>query len=123
MAEIGQIEQVATDIFDPREGGGEFRLHPNIAHYYHQKIADLRATLTGETRSPEAIELVRQLIERIVLTPTRNDAKPSLTITLEGHMAAILALATKQKAPLDESDATLKVTKLVAGARLSLIHI
>jgi hypothetical protein len=38
-------------------------------------------------------------------------------LTLEDHIAGIFAMAANATAPLDESDASVKVTKLVAGAR------
>ena len=93
------------------------RIHPNMAGYYRKKIADLGPALTEPSSRPQAVEIVRKLIDRIVLTPTEQDGKKTLSITLEGHMAGILAMAANAKAPLDESDACVKVTKLVAGAR------
>jgi len=46
---------------------------------------------------------------------TSNSA---LSVSLYGRLAGILAMATKAEAPLDESDAPMKVTKLVAGGMI-----
>jgi DNA invertase Pin-like site-specific DNA recombinase len=92
------------------------RIHPSMAKHYRLQIEALRATLTGPEAAHDAVEIVRGLIDRIVLTPADQNVAKALYITLEGHIAGILALATKAKAPLDEGDACVSVTKLVAGA-------
>jgi site-specific DNA recombinase len=63
----------------------------------------------------EAAEIVRKLIDRIELKPVIRQGRNTLSITLYGRLAGILAMATKTKTPLDESDAPMKVTKMVAG--------
>jgi hypothetical protein len=68
-----------------------------MAGYYRKKIADLRPAPTEEASRPQAVEVVRKLIERIVLTPVEEDGKKTLSITLEGHMAGILAIAANAK--------------------------
>ena len=91
------------------------RLHPNMAEYYRTQIAGLRAALTEDGRHRQAAEIVRKLVDRIELEPVvRNDRK-TLSVSLYGRLAGILAMATKAKAPLDESGAPIRVTKLVAG--------
>ena len=91
------------------------RLHPNMAGYYRAQIADLRTALTESGRRMEAAEIVRKLIDRIELSPVVRQGRKTLSVSLYGRLAGILAMATKAKAPLDESDASMKVTKLVAG--------
>jgi site-specific DNA recombinase len=116
---ISELEDIKRELESRLADTSEevVRIHPNMAGYYREKVASLSTALTGETSSPEAVEIVRQLIDRIVLTPAGNDDDRYLSVTLEGHMAGILALAMKENAPLGENDANLKVTKLVAGAR------
>ena len=88
-----------------------------MATYYRKKVGDLRSALTGD-HFHETAEIIRSLIEEILLTPVEKEGRKSLSINLNGDIASILALAAKAKAPLDESDASLRVTKkLVAGAR------
>ena len=91
------------------------RLHPNMAEYYRMQVAGLRAALTENGQQREAAEIVRQLVDRIELSPVSRSGKKSLSVSLYGQLAGILAMATKAKAPLDESDASVVVTKLVAG--------
>jgi site-specific DNA recombinase len=91
------------------------RLHPNMAEYYRTQIADLRAALTEAGGRMQAAEIVRKLVDRIELSPVVRSGRKTLSVSLYGRLAGILAMATKAKAPLDESDAPMRVTKLVAG--------
>jgi site-specific DNA recombinase len=91
------------------------RLHPNMAQYYRTQIAGLRAALTEDGRHREAAEIVRKLVDRIEPSPVLRQGRKTLSVSLYGRLAGILAMATKAKAPLDESDAPIRVTKLVAG--------
>jgi site-specific DNA recombinase len=43
-------------------------IHPNMAGYYRNQVAQLREALSGNGQT-EAIDLIRKLIDRIVLTP------------------------------------------------------
>jgi hypothetical protein len=105
--------------------GGDtgIRLHPNMATYYRAHIGDLRTALTESGSRMEAAEIVRKLIDRIELCPVVRKGRSTLSVSLYGRLAGILAMATKAKAPLDESDAPMKVTKLVAGAGSGLCDI
>ena len=91
------------------------RFHPNMAEYYRTQVAGLRAALSEDGRRREACEIVRKLVDRIELSPVVRGGRKSLSVSLYGRLAGILAMATKAKAPLDESDASVMVTKLVAG--------
>jgi hypothetical protein len=62
-------------------------------------------------------------VDRIELSPVVKNGRKTLSIGLYGRLAGILAMATKAKAPLDESDTPMKVTKLVAGAGSGLCDI
>jgi site-specific DNA recombinase len=73
--------------------------------------------LAKDGRQREAADIVRKLVDRIELNPVVRGGRKSLSVSLYGRLAGILAMATKAKAPLDESDASVMVTKLVAGAR------
>lgn len=45
------------------------RLHPNLSELYRQKVADLHLALADPQIGPEALALLRSLIERIVVRP------------------------------------------------------
>jgi hypothetical protein len=65
------------------------RLHPNLAALYRQKVADLRAALAAPETRAEALEIVRGLVERVMVTP----AADGFEIELTGAIAAMIALA------------------------------
>ena len=58
-------------------------LHPNMAEVYRAKIARLADALHDEHERSEATEIIRGLIDRIVLTPKDEDGRRSLSIDLE----------------------------------------
>ena len=119
-----RVKDKMTDLED-RKAGLEARLkdgedsvvllHPNMAAYYRDKVAQLRAALSGNGQA-EATDLIRKLIDRIVLTPVEDEkGRKTLSIDLHGHLAGILSLAIKAKKPLGESGFPVESVKLVAG--------
>jgi site-specific DNA recombinase len=114
MAELEERRDALRSRLAASENAG-VRLHPNMAEYYRTQIADLRAALTEDGRQRQAAEIVRKLIDRIELSPVVRSGRKTLSVSLYGRLAGILGMATKAKAPLDESDAPIRVTKLVAG--------
>jgi hypothetical protein len=86
---------------------------------YREEVGRLREALNDESRRDEAAELVRGLVESIVLNPAADGGgKKTLTIDLKGHLAGILALgsATKKKKGANGAPDLEKQIKLVAGA-------
>ena len=77
------------------------RIHPNLSKLYEAKVAQLTEVLNEEAHKAEAIEIVRSLIDRVVLTPD-PDSK-AMRADLFGDIAAILALcdaaSTNKKLP------------------------
>jgi hypothetical protein len=78
------------------------------------ELVALRPELAKERT--EAAEIVRGLIDRIVLTPKKEDGRKSLSVDLEGA----LALAVNDERPLAGSGLSGAVTTVVAGAGLGL---
>lgn len=76
-------------------------LHPNMAEVYHRKIRELHSALTGEDSKTEAAEILRTLIEAIILMPEDGE----LAIYLSGDLAGILTLAQNKTKPLARSAA------------------
>ncbi|MCC7266684.1 MAG: zinc ribbon domain-containing protein [Caulobacteraceae bacterium] len=66
-------------------------LHPQMAHHYAKSVTNLVGALDSGDQRNEAQELLRSLIDRIVLTP--NAAHTSLQIDLHGDLAGILSVA------------------------------
>jgi site-specific DNA recombinase len=69
-------------------------LHPNMGEIYRRKVSALATALGNTETRLEAAELIRTLVERVILTPEDGQ----LGIQLRGALAGILAVATTQKA-------------------------
>jgi hypothetical protein len=94
------------------------RLHPNIADVYRQRVADLQAALSSDDAA-QARELVRSLVDEIVLVP--EDGK--LRVEVRGALAAILSIsaAGNAKSPSVAAEALASQIKMVAGTRFELM--
>ena len=75
------------------------RLHPNLAEVYRSKVSALAASLQRQD-NPEALELLRGLIDGVTLTPA---AGGGFTIGLIGEIAALIRLG-QSGASNDNSD-------------------
>jgi site-specific DNA recombinase len=90
-------------------------LHPTMATRYREQVANLAAVLNSEEHRAEAADLLRSLVDRIVIQ-TPNE-KGRLEIDLHGDLAGILTLASNKKdGPLEASDPSVQQVKMVAGA-------
>ncbi|WP_407929384.1 recombinase family protein [Jannaschia marina] len=69
-------------------------LHPGLADVFARKVEGLIAALNEEGAKTEAGELIRGLIDRIVLTPD-TDAPNGHVVALQGELAGILGLCGK----------------------------
>ncbi len=91
----------------------EVELHPNIAELYGRKVAELQSLLTDESSRPQAMELIRAMIDRIEVHKGEERDKPE--VILIGALSEILAFTqgNTTAAPNDDSGRVL----MVAGAR------
>ena len=112
--------------------------HPSMAQRYHEEVQRLIESLNEEDHRAEAAELIRSLIDKVVLTP--DNERQSLVIDLHGDLAGILSVATGEAhktiaenlnktlgdpsgPPEDSADALDQIgkqRKLVAGERSQL---
>lgn len=67
------------------------RLMPNLGAAYRRNLAQLRERLGGEKQNREALNIARQLIDRVVLHPAPPRQPPGITV--EGHLARMLTIA------------------------------
>ena len=108
------LEQVLTDAEEPPP-----LLHPSMAEIYRSRLTGLHEALSREETRTEAAEIIRSLVDEIVLTPEDGELK----IDLRGDLAGILAIATNGKRPipagngLSEKLASKTQVQLVAGER------
>ena len=87
-------------------------LHPAMAFRYQEEIERLLHTINDDECRAEATEIIRSLVDRIVLTP--NEDGSDLQIDLHGDLAGIISIARKGEDPLETSDFETMVLKLVA---------
>jgi site-specific DNA recombinase len=87
-------------------------LHPSMADLYRSKVEELASALQREDTRLEASEMLRGLIDSIVLTPEEGQ----LRIELRGNLAAMLTVAQQTKRSPETGDLLVPV-QLVAGAR------
>ena len=64
------------------------RLHPKLAELYQKKVSDLHVALRDPSTRSEAIELLRGLINEVILYPTDT----GFEIELVGEIAKMIAL-------------------------------
>ena len=86
-------------------------LHPSMADLYRSKVEELASALQREDTRLEASEMLRGLIDSIVLTPEKGQ----LRIELRGNLAAMLTAAQQTKRSPETGDLLVPV-QLVAGA-------
>ena len=86
-------------------------LHPTMADLYRSKVQKLAEALQREDTRLEASEMLRGLIDAIVLTPEKGQ----LRVELRGNLAAMLIAAQETKRSPDTGDLLVPV-QLVAGA-------
>ncbi len=76
-------------------------------------MADLHEALQCDDTRVEAAEIIRSLVDEIVLTPEDGE----LRIDLKGELAGILAMSSGSKKPAAAMRGGLEQVKVVAGAR------
>jgi site-specific DNA recombinase len=86
-------------------------LHPRMAEIYRGKVADLHAAINeGEAIRAEATDILRSLIDAIVLTPEGGELK----IELRGDLVGVLSVAGNKTSP-SSSDGLVSQVEMVAG--------
>ena len=73
-------------------------VHPNIGELYAKKVRELPALLADDTTRPQAMDIIRSLIDRVVVTEGVERGKPD--VLLVGGLAAILAFGQNNTATL-----------------------
>lgn len=114
--------QELTRLLETTEAEPTVRLHPAMGKRYRQAIEGLVATLEAEGRgliaATGALDILRGLIDRVVVTPDASRSR--LVVDLHGDLASILALALgKGKAEIGAAF-ELSETQLVAEDRYQL---
>lgn len=87
----GQLQQLSQD------NERVFEFLPNLGMVYERNIDDLRQSLRYEETRSSAIELLRSLIDKVVLKPSETKG---VDIEIEGRLAAILHYLQGNTQPL-----------------------
>jgi site-specific DNA recombinase len=97
------------------------RLHPNLPALYKNKVRQLTAALNEPGTAAQAGEIMRGLIDRIVLTPGNG----SLKAELNGNLARLMAFAEPRRNKADSAGSTVEpaLLSVVAGAGFGLCDI
>jgi len=89
-------------------------LHPNLASLYRDKIEALADALQASDSRAEAFEIIRSLVDKVVLTPVDDE----LQIDLHGDLAGVLQLCNAgKKKPAASFEERARQIKMVAGGR------
>jgi site-specific DNA recombinase len=83
--EARQDNLTARLAYIPQEGPD---LHPGIAETYRRRIERLTETLSHPSNALEAADTIREIIDRVVVTP--GEKRGSYSITLQGELGTIL---------------------------------
>ncbi len=87
--------------------------HPKLAQVYRAKVRDVLAAYTNEASRAQAQDVIRRLIERIVLTPVDG----VLRVEMTGDLAAMLMISpagTRKNTPEAVASGARQI-KMVAG--------
>jgi site-specific DNA recombinase len=87
------------------------RLHPRLAEIYRDKVATLHTALADPEERDEALKILRSLIDRVVVRPSKIDR--SLKIELVGEIANMVDLLPG--AETADSEPYRNSVKVVAG--------
>ncbi len=120
QAKLDQLEAERTDLTArlAAPAPSPVRLHPNLADAYHAKVAALRNALEQEATRDEALQIIRSLIEKVVI---HASPQGGCEVELVGEIAAMVAVSVnldnKKAAPEGTAfdDRTMSSVKLVAG--------
>ena len=88
-------------------------MHPNIGELFTKKVRELPALLTDDTTRPQTMDIIRSLIDRVVVAEGVERGKPD--VVLVGDLAAILAYTQNNTATLISENGGRVL--MVAGAR------
>ena len=96
-AKGGERERLEAELAGLEQQAGPLELHPAALELYASAVDDLRLALAGDGAAPEAIALMRQLVDRIVIQPAGAGRPPG--ITLYGRLAELLAKPVRVLGP------------------------
>jgi DNA repair exonuclease SbcCD ATPase subunit len=89
-------------------------VHPNLAAVYRKRVEELESLLEDTEHKDQAMELIRSLLDKIVLTPKEEGG--GLNAVLHGDLARILVLCSTGQHETEQQKA------LCTGGAGGLLH-
>ncbi|SDE68929.1 hypothetical protein [Ruegeria marina] len=86
-----RIADLDAELLEPASTA--LRLHPNLSELYRTKVAELAQTLSDPEIRTESLEIIRGLIERVIV---RHEGE-CIMLELEGALTAMISLAQNDK--------------------------
>ena len=114
MAALERERDFIRGRLDSNPDADVIRLHPNLSALYADKVANLENALYEEESREEAGEIIRTLVDKIVLSPVEDGLRGEL----HGDIVGILAMcdAPDPQKELPGSNETESQFSVVAGA-------
>ncbi len=111
LARLGEMEQRKADLERDISTAAPPapRLHPNLAELYRRKVENLHEALSDPATHTEAIEILRGLVERVVMHPIDK----GFEVELVGEIANMVKLPTDVGS--SDRDPFRSSVKVVAG--------
>ena len=119
--ELDSIVIRRTEIEASLEGKEEapVLLHPNMSSRYYKEVTGLIQALNREETRAEAADLLRSLIDKIVLKP--KECGKEYAIDLHGDLAGILTVASGKNKKIREDDPMVQQVKnMIEGDKCHL---
>jgi site-specific DNA recombinase len=113
--ELQQLEAQKKDLertLNATNEDANIEIHPNIAAIYAKKISEIQVLLSDEATRPQAMDIIRSMIERIEVHAGKERGHPD--VILHGALARILAF-TQQNTTAASNGSDGRVL-MVAGA-------
>jgi site-specific DNA recombinase len=83
-------------------GDTEITIHANLPDLYRRKVARLQPVLDDEATRPQAVDIIRSLINRIEVHPAQE--RGHCKVIIVGALAQILAFAQQKTTAASSGD-------------------
>ena len=104
--------EIASEL-DASQATSGIALHPNLPELYRRKVGELNHVLHNQATRPQAVDIVRSLMDHIEITPGKRRGQCDIVVV--GALAQILAFAQKKTTAASSGDGGTFL--MVAGAR------
>jgi site-specific DNA recombinase len=93
--------QLASEL-EASQHTGQVELHPNLADLYRRKVTELKNILNDETTRPQAVDIIRSLIDHIEIIPGQKRGQCEIVVV--GALAQFLAFAQQKATAASSGD-------------------